>query len=484
MAIKLTRRSLLRGAGGAALALPALEIMGGHASAAPGDAPPARYMFGYCGMSTGAGSLPDQPLVPSTEGAGYALPEALLPLEEHGVVDAVTVVSGLSIPYAEVGGEPPPGGRIREFHGTTLVPQISGMRATSRNRVPSGPSSDQIVADAIAGDTLHHSLSYRVQAAQYAGDNSQGGSSGRLSYAANGDSIDAIDPISSPRVAHESLFSNFVPPDPAEAAAAQFLLERRRSVVDRVREHAQRLSSKLGVADQQRLERHLDEIRALEERLDAPPPDLVGDCALLPHPGEDPPIGGAHPVEGGNVQYDQAAGWSDEQLRAEILTDLAHMAFACDLSRVVAMRYSYSQAFLNAHPFSGHNSDVHGLGHSNNVQGVSDAAAWHIGHFARLVAKLQASPEVDGSTLLDHTALVLCFEGGHGFDPETGSSVSPHSTDDMVMLIAGRAGGLSPGRHIVAPGRHPANVIVSAMNAVGVDGGLGEIGEGMPELFE
>ncbi|MCA9708362.1 MAG: DUF1552 domain-containing protein [Myxococcales bacterium] len=485
MGIKLTRRSLLRGAGGAALALPALEIMGsGRAAAASGDAPPKRYVFAYCGMSTGADNKDEDPLVPATAGAGYALPAGLLPLQEHGVVDDVTVVTGLQIPWAAEGGQAPPGGRVREFHGTTLVPQISGMRTTSRNRVPPSASSDQIVADAIAGDTLHHSLSYRVQAAQYSGDNSQGGSSGRLSYRDNGGSIEAIDPISSPRVAYESLFAGFVPPDPAEAAAAQFLLSRRRSVVDLVREHAERLSSRLGAADRQRLERHLDEIRDLENRLDAVPPDLEGDCALLPHPGDDPPIGNAHDVQdNGNVQYNQDAGWSDEERRAQLLTDMAHMAFACDLSRVAAMRYTYSQSFLNAFPFSGHSSDVHELGHNGNTQGVGDAAAWHVGHFARLVAKLKESTEVDGSSLLDHTALVLCFEGGHGYDPESGKSIASHSTERMVALIAGRAGGLSPGRHVVATGRHPANVVVSAMNAVGVDGGLGEVGEGLPELL-
>lgn len=468
MSIKLTRRSLLRGAGGAALALPALEIMGGSgASAAPGDEPPKRYVFGFCGMSTGADTREEDPLVPATVGAGYELPSALLPLEEHGVTDDVTVVSGLKIPWADPGGAAPVGGRIREYHGTTMVPQISGMRANDRNRTPPSASSDQIVADAIAEDTLFPSLSYRVQAAQYAGDNSQGGSSGRLSYSESGGSVQPIDPTFSPRVAYESLFTNFVPPDPAEAVAAEFLLDRRRSVVDLVRGHAERLSSRLGATDRQRLERHLDEVRQLETRLDAVPPDLVGDCALLPHPGEDPPLGTAHPVEGGSVQYDQEAGWSNEELRATILTDLAHMAFACDRSRVAAIRYTYSQSFLNVHPIAGHGGDVHGLGHNGNTQGVSDAAAWHIWHFARLVAKLKASTELDGSSILDHTALVLCFEGGHGYDPEGDRPLSSHSTENMVVLIAGHAGGLKGGEHVVATDAHPASVIVSAMNAVG-----------------
>jgi hypothetical protein len=57
----------------------------------------------------------------------------------------------------------------------------------------------------------------------------------------------------------------------------------------------------------------------------------------------------------------------------------------------------------------------------------------------------------------------------------------------MACLIAGGAGGLRPGHHIVAPpGRnHPGNVIMSAMTAVGAPTDtFGEVTGGViPELF-
>jgi hypothetical protein len=55
----------------------------------------------------------------------------------------------------------------------------------------------------------------------------------------------------------------------------------------------------------------------------------------------------------------------------------------------------------------------------------------------------------------------------------------------MACLIAGRAGGLKPGKHVAAPGKHPAQVVLSAMNAVGVGGNaLGdEVTGNIPELF-
>ena len=53
----------------------------------------------------------------------------------------------------------------------------------------------------------------------------------------------------------------------------------------------------------------------------------------------------------------------------------------------------------------------------------------------------------------------------------------------MACLIAGRAGGLKPGQHVAATGKHPANVVISAMTAVGLPGQLGEVSGIVPALF-
>jgi hypothetical protein len=79
--------------------------------------------------------------------------------------------------------------------------------------------------------------------------------------------------------------------------------------------------------------------------------------------------------------------------------------------------------------------------------------------------------------------MVLVLEGGHGWDPEGPKPRSAHSTENMVAYIAGRAGGLKPGQHVAAKGKHPANVVASALNAVGVPGDLGEVKGNIPELF-
>jgi hypothetical protein len=54
----------------------------------------------------------------------------------------------------------------------------------------------------------------------------------------------------------------------------------------------------------------------------------------------------------------------------------------------------------------------------------------------------------------------------------------------MACLIAGRAGGLKTGIHVDANGMHPANVLITAMNAVGVQTNtLGEVSGVVPELL-
>ena len=81
-------------------------------------------------------------------------------------------------------------------------------------------------------------------------------------------------------------------------------------------------------------------------------------------------------------------------------------------------------------------------------------------------------------------AIVFLHEGGHGLDPSSGNMNSSHSTENMACLIAGRAGGLRAGEHIRLQNKQPAQVLATAMNAVGVPTtGLGEVSGTIPELI-
>jgi hypothetical protein len=224
----------------------------------------------------------------------------------------------------------------------------------------------------------------------------------------------------------------------------------------------------------------------------------VGQCKLLSDPGSDPPVAGGAFTDGGVFQ--QTQGYSNEDLRAQLLCDFIHMAFTCDLSRVAALQFTNWKSYINMMAVTGHPADLHSLTHGNSnansesyfdVKALSDGVAWHVKHFARLVGKLRDTPEVDGSRLIDNAALVLIFEGGHGWLSEINSDQDPvtqdhgsHSSENMVVLIAGHTGGLKAGKHVVATDRHPGQVVLSAMNAVGIPGDqFGEVRGNIPELF-
>lgn len=488
-----SRRRVLRGIGGICLALPFLELFAPKKAHA--GTPPQRYIFTFGGMSIGSTGL-DQ-MAPLTEGplAG-ALTRGLAPLAAHDkITDVVSMVSGLEIP---VDYTPPVAGRPPSFHSTSHQVLSTGQRWDVNNpgRLP-GPSSDWIAAKHLAGNTLQPNLVYRAQPAFYRVGNLDGGTDGVISARINSSGqLEQVPPITSPRLAYEALFSGFLPPDAAGAAKAKRLLAMRKSVVDLVAGDAQTLVSRLGKADQIRMQRHLDELRSLETRLDALDLPANASCHLLPAPPDDPPIGDAIDPSGSGdytSNYMNANGYSNEDLRASTMIDLIQMAFACDISRCSSFMLTHAQCFMNMYTPIGMPSDLHQVSHGSigdtdpEVQvALADCAAWHVKHFANLVQKLRDTEDVDGSPLIDNTAACLAFEGGWGFDLEDPNGHgSPHSTQNMIMLVAGRAGGLhaTPGRHIKAQGQHPAAVLNTMLKAVGVEETLGEVPGRVDALF-
>jgi hypothetical protein len=501
----LSRRAVLRGIGGAAVALPFLEIMADSSTArAGGGGIPKRYLVCVAGSSLGSGDVDiDETYVPSTVGFDYDLKTALAPFAggtlpsgaRYGDVKSeISVITGLRIPWAAMnGGTVPAGGRPDNHHETMVSPLLSGVRTPNGESTTCfGPTSDQIVADALGGGTLFPSLQYCVQASSYLGGGGLG-SRATISYRDGGGlgaAGAAIRPQVSPRAAWEELFYNFEDPseDPAEVARRDFDRRFRQSIIDVVRTQVDRLQTRLGRPDQIRLEQHFDEIRDLERRIAELGPEVVGACAPLPDPGADPAFGGNRAQVGDEYPYDVNNGYSNEDLRAEVLNRLIKMAFACDLTRSVSLMYSHFHSWMNVYELVGRESDLHELGHSGNTHGTRGQAemlAWHYKHFAALVDDLRNTSEVDGTRLLDHAALVMTHEGGYGLDPSDGSVKRSHSTERMACLIAGRAGGMIQGQHVSMPGGHPAQVLVTAMRAVGIEGDrLGEVEGVVPEIFD
>ena len=482
---RLSRRAVLRGLGGAMMSLPLLEMML-DSKPALADSPPNRYIVLFGGQSMGADADPQHDgFVPDQLGSGYDLKTATQPFADYDVGGEITIVSGLDIPVAN-GGAVPAGGRQDDFHINNMGPLITGVRSVAHDK--GGPSSDQIVAAQIAGQTIHQSLVYQVQAAWYLSVSAPYGRD-ILSLKDNGNGLIEIPGTVSPKQAYDTLFYNFAAPDNEQEAAEQdFAWRQRKSVVDLVKTRADDFVKRLGGADKQRIERHLDEIRELEIRIGKLPPVATGACEQFTDPGADPNLGGNQPNEGGENQYEQNLGYSGEEERARVFMDLVHMAMTCDLSRVASVLVTMAQSHLNMYELSGHSTDLHEITHNGvpgGTEAVAEAQAWHMKHFAYLVDKLRGTPEANGS-VLDNCGIVWLWEGGHGNDSATGNVLSAHSTENMAVAVAGGAGGLVRGQHIVAPAsaNHPANVLLTVMNAVGAsNGALGEVSGTIPELI-
>jgi hypothetical protein len=450
----LPRRRLLQGACGTVLGLPLFEyLLNDNGTAyAQGEALPARFLLYYCPTSlVPSSSDPSERFTPTMLGTPFDLPYCLEPLGEAGVAAEVSAVSGLFVAPFDA-----PGGYDSDYHGGGYRAMLSGLRHGFQGEGWElwGPSVDQVVAETLGAETAFPSLVLQVDPdrAGY-GVSFQKRMDGTYWY---------VEAQTSPARAYSSLFSGFMPAAPGTPDDLEQRL--RVSSLSYVKEQLAALSAKLGAADRQRLELHLEQVRALELRI----------AQLANHPqGElcaDPLTPAVDPA-------DVAPSVPDQEARSQLFIDLIQMALACDLTRVVSLSMTDKLTGAGmAHPLWSHIGGLHAdVQHESTNEDLDTANRWFVGQYASLLAKLKAVSEGAG-TMLDRSVALFCMEGGKGGRAADGGGDQNHSTDNMVMLVGGRAGGLKPGQHIVAPtDAHVATVMNTAMRAVGVSQTLGEI---------
>jgi hypothetical protein len=507
MTIKLDRRTFIRGLGGVAIGLPVLECMlnGNGTAYAQSAAPlPKRYAIVFAGQSLGgdgwerdrnmvAGVRTQQAghfIVPATAGDAWEMTTPLEPLTDHRA--DFSIVSGMKIPFnpnSVEGADVPSGGAFRDFHGGGSGPLLCGTRSITADFRARSITSDQVIANLNAGKTALPSLVLRAQPSWYLSGSSYAGRN-YISYGEGGTRIESQTGV---QIAFRSLFAGFTPSDAAEKARFDFNRRARKSVLDLIVRKQSGLLGRVGAADKIRLQRHFDEIRALELRIDAIPGVSGGTCVVPTDPGADPPIGGDN-AGSGSDSIATNTGYSNEDARARVMAELIHMAFVCDLTRAATLQITTFQSHMNVYAITEAlglpiRADLHEAGHNGdqNNRGqlpVSTCLKWHVGIYAHLVQLLKGTLE-GGAPLLDQCAIVFMPEGGHGVQLNDGTSMyQTHSVDDMVMLVAGRAGGLKPGRHIATGGAHPASCLVSAMQGAGYTGDtLGEVTGNVPAMF-
>lgn len=506
MAFRLHRRTFLRGAGGVAIGLPVLECMldSNGVAYAGGGAIPKRYAIVFAGQALGGDGYAKNAnrvagmsfteeghfIAPPETGSGYTITTPLQPVAD--LVNDFSIVSNMRIPWNAAstdGAAVPPGGAYRDFHGGGCSPLLSGTRSTVANFTANGISSDQVIAQMNPG-SLYDSLVFRAQPSWYLAGSSYSGRQ-YLSYTGANAPVEAQ---ASPQNAFTTLFGNFTPDNGDDVARLDFELRSRRSVLDLVLAKRDGIVNRVGSADRTRLEQHFDELRDLEMRINAIDPGSIPACSLPMDPGADPDIGGDN-AGSGSGDIGTNTGYSDEDTRARVLVDLIHMAFVCDLARVATLQVTVFQSHMNVWQLSNDlglpiRADQHEVGHNGDTENrgqvvVSTLLGWHVDIWGRLVRKLKETPEGAGNAL-DNSAIVFMAEAGHGTQLNDGVSPNAtHSVEEMVQLVGGRAGGLQPGKHIDTNGAHPAQCLISAMQATGYAGDtLGEVTGNIPGLFE
>jgi len=412
---KLSRRSVLRGSG-VAIALPLLEAM--HAStvqAANEGSAPRRLAFFYIpnGVVQSAWNLTDV-------GKDYTLSPTLQPIES--VREHILVLSNLDrIKVAGTDGH---------AQASTCWLSSASPDELSPAGYPLKRTIDQIVADRTGQKTSFRSLELSCNP-----------------YEDNRESIyfDNISWFGHGHVARSLR-------DPVQVFNRLFRVEEyanSSSVLDLVMEDAKSLQPKLSALDRHKLAEYTDAVRTVEQQITRVQRRQKDIAKLNP----------TTPIKPWQAMQ------RDEFI--QVMGDLMILAIQSDLTRVATLMTGPERwgSPLNVEGWFDkpiqHHSWTHGQHNENIRKQLERLDLFHLEQFVRLVKKMQAISEGDG-TLLDNTAFML----GSGL-----SSGEHHVCNNLPTIIAGSCGGaIETGQHVrYAEGTPIANLWRSLAKAMGVN---------------
>jgi hypothetical protein len=426
----LNRRTFLRGAG-VTLALPLLDSMVPAQTPLAKTAAKPQLRLGFCYIPHGAVMYNWTPV---KEGANFKLTRSLEPLKN--VQDQVVVLTNLA--HQSAAGIPGDGGGD---HGRSPAVWLNGVRPrrTEGEDVRAGTTIDQIAAQKIGQDTALPSLELATE-----------DTSGLLGACDVGFSCTYMNTISwrtptspmpmeiNPRGVFDRLFG-----DGASAEERMLRIERERSILDAVTGQVTTLSKGLGAHDRNKVAEYLDNIREIERRIQLAEKQNSNANVNVPAA----PIG----IPDDHVEH------------SKLMFDLMVLAFQADITRIstfmMAREVSYrtfnnigvSDAF---HPTSHHQNDP------EKLEKLTKINTYHVSLIARLMEKLKAIPDGDG-TLLDHSLILYgsCM-----------SNSNVHNHSPLPVFIGGSAcGQVKGGRHLKFPDETPmSNLLATILDKAGV----------------
>lgn len=350
----------------------------------------SRFVFWFNGNG-----IPERYWIPAETGTDFEFTPCLSPLS--GLREHIHILSGLDNPAANAPG--PGNGHHKAVSGI-----VSGTTFTGHGA--GGASIDQVIASKIGRDSRFRSLQLGVSQESF-------GESIQRNMSWSG-ADRPLPPEMLPHRLFDTLFG----------AREQGWVNRKRSILDAVREDASALRKELPKDDAARVDEHLSAIRDMERAIAGLPPQ---------YKRVDAP------------DYD--GDMKDWPKIAKLQSDLLAQALVTRQTRVASYMLTKGQG-LARFPWLGltaarHHDYTHADGKAPGSEGADgqrvlrDICRWHVEEFAYLLAKLKATPEGDGS-VLDHTCLLYAHEH---------AEANPHKCSGLAMIVAGHAGRLATGQH-------------------------------------
>ena len=438
----ISRRTMLRGSFGAAMALPWLDAMG---TAAPlitsansniarkaATGPPVRMAFLYVpnGMH-----MKDWTPKGKSE-TKFELQKIMEPIADFR--DQMNIFSGLTLDGARAHGD---GGGD---HARSVASFLTGAhpKKTNGSNIRNGQSVDQVAAEQIGHLTRLKSLELGTQDSAQAGQCDSGYS---CLYTSNISWRTDRSPLAkeiNPASVFDRLFGDKNGPqlDPRSLARRE---RDRKSVLDFVQQEAKILSNKLGVQDKRKLEEYMYAVRDIERRLASTDKldENERDVPDAPRPVGVPADYGQH---------------------VKLLFDMMTLAFQTDTTRIISFMYSNAgsnRPYKNLSIKDGHHNISHHGGSRDKQARISKINYYHATLLRHLLTRLSTVKEGSGS-LLDN-CMVL-----YGSGIADGNS---HSHKNLpICMFGGGGGSVKTGRHIqLRSGTPLTNLYRSMLKRVG-----------------
>ena len=318
---------------------------------------------------------------------------------------------------------------------------LTGVRLNkSATDVRAGISIDQVIANHVGHLTRFPSLEMTCDANRKSADCDSGYSCAYQYNVSWQSPTTPMTPESNPRLVFERLFGAGVHGE--RAANAQRRMMDRRSVLDFVLNDARRLQTRLDATDRTKLDQYLTGVRDVEMRIQR--------------------------AErfGPNIDPDQATPVGIPALESEyveLMYDMLLLAFKTDSTRVATFILGHdgdNRSFSEIGISEGHHDLSHHQNNPERVEKVAQIDRWYAEQFAKFLQKMDASPDVDGNSLLHNSRIIYGSGNADG---------NRHTHENLPIVLAGGGGGLLHTGRYVQHGNVPmSNLFLTLADQVGV----------------